>query len=223
MYSTKITEIRLGLTILFWIVSLLEIVGVVLHNTQLQLVFKPMIMLSLIALYYFSIEKVNKWYSIALLFSFFGDVLLLDKNNMFLYGIAAFLITQLLYIKIINSQLQKSDFKQKSKAFVPFILFFILLLIVVKENLGSFLVPVVVYGIAISFFGAMALLNYLIRKTKRTQWLLFGAILFISSDSMIALHKFHEPKSFYPTAIMVTYILAQYLIYNYMLSHVDTD
>lgn len=39
-----------------------------------------------------------------------------------------------------------------------------------------------------------------------------GTIIFIISDSLIALHKFYEPKQFYSITIMLTYIVAQYLI-----------
>ena len=206
-----------SLTILFFTVSILDIVGVAFNNSLLQIIFKPLIIPSLIALYYFSIDKKNNWYVVALIFSFLGDVLLMDKNNLFLFGIAAFLITQLLYIKIIASQLKKSNFIQKSIALTPFVIFFFVLITVLKDNLNQFLVPVIIYGIAISVFGVIALLNYQINKTKTAQLLIIGAVIFIASDSIIALHKFHEPKSFYPVAIMITYVLAQYLIYKFMI------
>ncbi len=213
MKSTIFTK---GFTLFFFAVSITEIAGVFLQNDQLQQVFKPLLMLSLLVLYYFTVEKVNKWYVVALIFSFFGDVLLLDKNNMFLFGIAAFLITQLLYIKIISIRLKKSDLRQKSMAFISFVLFFVMLILFLKEHLGSFLVPVIVYGITISSFGALALLNYLTRKSKTALGLFLGAVLFIGSDTMIALYKFHVPKSFYSVAIMITYISAQYFIFRYM-------
>jgi uncharacterized membrane protein YhhN len=47
--------------------------------------------------------------------------------------------------------------------------------------------------------------------------LLSGALLFIASDSMIALNKFYSPHMIYPVAIMLTYALAQYLICHSML------
>ncbi len=48
-----------------------------------------------------------------------------------------------------------------------------------------------------------------------------GAVLFILSDSMIALFKFHDPKAIYPIATMITYVLAQYLIYQFMTAQND--
>mgnify|MGYP000300517206 CR=1 FL=1 len=90
-------------------------------------------------------------------------------------------------------------------------------------GLGEFFLPVVVYGAAISIFGMVSLLNYMIRKDNSSLILLLGALLFILSDSMIALNKFYEAKALYGVAIMVTYILGQYLIFRYMLNRSVKD
>jgi len=212
----KINDITKGLTILFFIVSILDIIGVALNNSLMQTIFKPMIILSLIALYYFSVEKKNNWYLIALVFSFLGDILLMDKNNLFLYGIAAFLVTQILYIIIIVRQMQKpSNFHKYLYAFL-YVNYVVYLLTLLKPNLLDLFYPVLVYGIAISVFGLVATLNYVSKRTRPALYLMLGAMLFIASDSMIALHKFHEPKIFYPVAIMITYVSAQYLIYRFI-------
>lgn len=204
------------LTILFFVVAVSDIIGIIANITWLQIVSKPLIILTLIVLYYFSAKQRNNWYILALFFSFLGDVFLLDKNGYFLLGIGSFLITQILFIKLITSQLKKAGNYQIIISLLPFAIFFTVLIITIKENLNEFLIPVIIYGITISFFGMVAMLYYLINKTKISLLLLLGAILFIASDSMIALNKFHESKSLYPVAIMITYILAQYLIYRFM-------
>ena len=204
------------LRLLFFTVSILDIIGVLTNTSWLQFVFKPLIIPSLILLYFFSGFKINKWYVVALTFSFLGDVLLMDKVNYFIFGIAAFLVTQVLFIKIIGSQLKVSSTIQKMVAILPFLLYYIVLIYALKDNLNELFYPVAFYGFTISVFGMMALLNYLVSKTVASKYLLFGAVIFISSDSMIALHKFHEPNLFYPVAIMVTYVFAQYFIYKFM-------
>jgi len=203
-------------TTLFFAVSFLDILGVVLQHELLQNIFKPMIILSLIALYFVSVTAKNYWYILALAFSFLGDVLLLDKNNLFLFGIAAFLLTQLLYIKIIWKHIKESTFQQKWLAAIPFVLYLAVLLFILHDNLNEYLIPVVIYGSAISVFGMIALLNYIVDTNKINRILLVGAILFIASDSMIALNKFYQERPFYGFAIMTTYVLAQYLIYLFM-------
>jgi len=205
-----------NLTILFFVVAISDVIGIIFNITWLQIVSKPLIILTLFVLYYFSAEQRNNWYLLALFFSFLGDVFLLDKTGYFLLGIVSFLITQILFIKLIISQLRKVHANHIIITMLPFVVYFTVLISTIKENLTEFLIPVVIYGIAISFFGMVSLLNYFINKSKRSIVLLIGAVLFIASDSMIALNKFHEPRIIYPVAIMITYIFAQYLIYRFM-------
>ena len=205
-----------NLTILFFVVAISDVIGIIFNIAWLQIVSKPLIILTLFVLYYFSAEKRNNWYLLALFFSFLGDVFLLDKNGYFLLGIGSFLITQILFIKLIISQLRKVRVHHIIITMLPFVVYFTVLISTIKENLTEFFIPVVIYGITISFFGMVSLLNYFINKSKRSAVLLIGAVLFIASDSMIALNKFHEPRIIYPVAIMITYIFAQYLIYRFM-------
>lgn len=210
-------------TALFFVISFFDIVGIITKTDWIRLIFKPLIVLCLIALYYYSVDKTNKWYILALIFSFLGDVLLLDKINYFLFGIGSFLITQVLFIIIIRGQLKKSTLNQKVLAVIPFLTFYILLMYILKDNLEEFLFPVAFYGIAISVFGMVSLLNYLVDRNTSSKYLILGAIIFIASDSMIALNKFHEPQLLYPLTIMITYVLAQYFIFKYMVKLEITD
>ena len=198
--------------------SVLDIVGLVWDIQWLQILSKPLLMTSLLALYLASTKNKNIWYITALLFSLLGDVFLLDKSNMFLLGVGSFLMTQLLYIKIFGKELPKHSKSKWIGAIVPFAIYLIVLMKLVSPALGSMFLPVLVYGITISVFGVVALLNYILRKDQSSMVLLLGAFLFIVSDSMIALNKFYEPLFIYPVAIMLTYILAQYLIYRYVIS-----
>ena len=201
----------------FLLVSLVDIIAILNDNTLWQTISKPMIIPALMFYYITASKSKNKWYIIALVFSFLGDVLLLDKSNLFLFGIGAFLMTQLLYVYIFSKGLSTSSWRKKIMAFLPFLIFFFALIGVLKPGLNEFFIPVVIYGVAISVFGAISLLKYLVKKDGTSLCLISGALLFILSDSLIALHKFHEPRSVYPVAIMLTYILAQYLIATFML------
>lgn len=215
MSSTRPAS-RIFLSI-FIIVSLADLLAILFNNLFWQTLFKPLIIPSLIAFYLSVSDQKNKLFLLALFFSFLGDVLLLDKSNLFLYGIAAFLITQLLYIFIFSKGLKQSSWDIRVKSSIPFMVFYIVLIWFLYPGLGPFLVPVLVYGFAISVFGVVSLVNFLTGNREITLYLLVGAILFIISDSMIALHKFHSEKPSYGLLIMVTYISAQFLITHYMI------
>lgn len=214
---SKNRQLKQAILLFFILVSAIDICAILLGNSLWQTLSKPLIIPALIAYYLTRTTSVNKWYLIALIFSFAGDVLLLDKSNLFLLGIAAFLITQLVYISIFSKGIKGSSLVIKLKALLPFLVYFIVLITVLKPGLQDFFIPVLVYGLAISLFGAVALLNYLIKRDLISLRLFIGAVLFILSDSLIAFNKFHHERSFYPVIIMITYIVAQYLIATYIL------
>ena len=212
----KQTRITIA-SILFLVIVILHLYGVLNHE-MLAFSTKPLLMVTLVLIYLTSVKKPSFWFVSALFFSFWGDVLLLFKEQYFVFGLASFLLAHILYIKISASFLKKIKLQKVVLVSLPFVVFLIGLLYLIKNNLGDMLIPVVVYGITISSFGAVTLLNYVQEKSTSNLWLFLGAIIFIISDSLIAINKFYEPKEIYGLTIMATYIVAQYLICKAVIS-----
>ncbi|WBX70432.1 lysoplasmalogenase [Tenacibaculum retecalamus] len=206
-------------SLVFLLVAIIDVYAVVVQNKNLEIIFKPLLMTTLVIVYLLSVKKANFWFVSALFFSFWGDVFLLDKINYFVFGLASFLIAHIMYIKMTSQFLKKQFFTKVIRAAIIFITLFTGVLFLIKDNLGEMLVPVIVYGIAISAFGTCALLNYQQDKTIANLWLLLGAILFIASDSLIALNNFYQPTHLFNVLIIVLYVVSQYLIVNSMLKH----
>lgn len=203
-------------SVFFLIAVTLHIYGLLNHE-MLAFSTKPLLMVTLVLVYLASVKVPDFWYVSALFFSFWGDVLLLFKDQFFVLGLASFLLAHILYIKITTGFLKKISLQKVTLVSLPFVIFFFSLLYLIKDNLGEMLLPVIVYGITISSFGAVTLLSYVQEKTTENMWLFLGAIIFITSDSLIAINKFYEPKAMYGISIMVTYIVAQYLICKAMI------
>ena len=204
--------------VVFVLVSVIDIIGIIFKFPILVYAFKPLVLLSLLALYTYSVSNRNKWYILALVFSFLGDVFLLFEGQLFfMIGLVSFLIAHILFIKIILSWLTKSSLFNITVAFIPFLITFSGLIYVLKDSLNELLIPVIIYGITISIFGVVSLLNYLNTKTTKALWMFFGALVFIISDSILAIHKFYFSKEILGILVMATYIVAQYLIYRSMI------
>ncbi|WGH75795.1 lysoplasmalogenase [Tenacibaculum tangerinum] len=218
---TQQTKITLA-SIVFLLVAITDVYAVITQNKTLEMVFKPLLMTTLAVVYLVSVKKPSFWLVSALFFSFWGDVFLLDKTNFFVFGLASFLVAHLLYIKITISFLYKDTAVKTVISAIPFVLLFVGLLGVIYSNLGDMLLPVLVYGVTISTFGTAALLNYCQQKSTANLWLLLGALLFIASDSLIALNNFHTPKPLYDIAIIVLYIVSQYLIVRAVIAKTDS-
>lgn len=214
---TRSTIVKLA-SILFLLVSVADIYAVIQEDRLVEVIFKPLLMTVLVIIYLAAAKKPNFWFVSGLFFSFWGDVLLLFQERYFVFGLASFLFAHIIYIKIVSGFLQKDLTIKIVSSAVPFVLFFAGIMYLIYPNLGEMFVPVLVYGVTIATFGATALLHYRQEPNTASSWLLIGAILFIVSDSMIALNKFYETNAFYGVAIMVTYIIAQYMICKAMIA-----
>ena len=205
--KTKITTAK----ILFLVVVILHFIGLF-YNHLLAFVSKPLLMTALVFVYLVSVQKANFWYVSALFFSFWGDVLLLFNNQYFILGLGSFLITQLLYIKLIISLIKRVTLSKITIVSLPFLFYFLSFLHLILDKVIDIKLPVIVYGFVLSLFGILSFLYYLQQKTTASLWLFLGAILFMLSDSIIALNQFYNTKIDAQIYIMLTYILAQYLI-----------
>ncbi|MEO5787784.1 lysoplasmalogenase [Gelidibacter sp.] len=91
--------------------------------------------------------------------------------------------------------------------FYAFGLFYLL-----KNNLGDLLIPVVFYILVILLMIISAFLRQKKVSQKSFIFVFIGAILFVISDSILALNKFYMPLPFSSISIMLTYGLAQFFI-----------
>ena len=204
--------------IAFMLFCLIDFFGIYLDKQMMVGFAKPMLMITLFWYYYSNAKKLNKYFVLGLFFSFLGDILLLGTGEMyFVFGLLFFLIAHVFYIIIVLKIIQITKPKEFIIASVPFLLLFLVLMNVLYAGLGAIKIPVIIYAITISFFGIVSLILYLQAKTKISLLLLVGVLTFITSDTILALNLFYKKQSFYPLLIMMTYVLAQYLICRFVL------
>lgn len=148
--------------------------------------------------------------SIALLFSCIGDVMLgLHREDFFIFGLSAFLITHIFYIWLFMRHLPRSNHlsKQKKIIIAAIVVYSAAMGVWLWSGLGAMRVPALVYLCAITLMCMTATMADFARPS-----VMLGAILFLFSDSLIAATKFKTPIPFSNYAIWFTYYLGQYLI-----------
>jgi len=90
-----------------------------------------------------------------------------------------------------------------------------------KPNLEEMIFPVMAY-VAIIIGMNIAALNRYNKVNARSFWLIMiGAILFLISDSIIAINKFDHTINHARVYIMITYLIAQYLIVQGTLKRIE--
>ena len=203
---------------LYIIVCILDLIGIYLENSILIFTAKPLLMITLFWYYMVNAKRVNKLLVTGLFFSFLGDVLLLGSGDLyFILGLLFFLIAHVFYILMVVKLLKSTKLSQVLIASIPYFLIFTSLLTILYSGLGDMKIPVIVYAITITVLGISSLTLFLQNKTISHLGLVFGVLIFIISDSVLALNMFYKKQAIYPILIISTYVIAQYLICRFVL------
>ena len=211
----------LFLHLVFALVVLMELSGRLLDNISLEYMAKPLIMIW-IALY-FLIHRRKSIFTVPVLLAFFfswvGDNFLMFSGRseaFFFAGVGGFFCAQITYIYTFASyseQAVKGYLQRRPWLAVIFLAYLAGILFLLFPGLEGMMKPIIlVYALSLIGMSMMAL-NRKGRVGRRSFLLVFtGSILFLISDSMIALDKFYAEFWLAGFWIMLTYIGAQYLI-----------
>ena len=160
----------------------------------------------------------DSYISIGLMLSSCGDVMLeLDDNNKdyFIAGLAAFLLAHLSYICAFTSEAVQYT---NMLAFIIIIgIYYAIMMSFLLPSVESDLVlPIIVYGLVIStmlLFGAARYTSTSHTYTHDSKLSsLIGSIIFLLSDTILALDKFAFRITSAKTIIMLTYYIGQTFI-----------
>lgn len=204
---------------LFALALIADLVGIQLQNKELQFFSKPLIIPALIGYFNSQIQinskGISRWVLIALLFSFAGDMLLMfdEKDSIFfLLGLSSFLMAHIFYILFFHQVRVKEKVKNNHWLLVAVVVYYAALISLLSAHLGDMKIPVLVYGIVISFMFMLAMHMLFIKNRSSGQWMMYGALLFVISDSVLAINKFYQSFEGAGILIMLTYGLAQLFI-----------
>jgi uncharacterized membrane protein YhhN len=213
--------------ILFIGVSLTEVIARWGGWTIVHFVAKPLIIPLLLG-YYLTKSDTPSYFLIgALVASWAGDVLLLFQSRneiFFLLGLSAFLMAHLFYIFCYRQNRAANQPDQllttrKIRLSFPVLLVGTGLVVLLNPSLGDLKMPVLMYALILIFMVLNAVFRYG-RTSPGSFWLVFaGAVLFMISDSLLAIDKFFIPLAYSGVMIMGTYATAQLLIVMGIIRH----
>jgi uncharacterized membrane protein YhhN len=152
---------------------------------------------------------VRRWILAGLAFSLAGDVLLMLPSDRFAAGLASFLVAHLCYIAGFTSE---AGFQLAPLLLAPLVLAVGLVYRKLAPGLGSLRIPVIVYIGVIVVMAWQALARCAVVPGAGPLLAAAGALLFATSDSVLALARFHRPFRASQALVYGTYFTAQWLI-----------
>ncbi len=177
-------------------------------------IFKPLTMILIITIA-FSLQTTNKAYKttviVGLFFSMGGDILLMVPFDLFVPGLVSFLIAHLIYIYAFRPQQKKAA---NRLVLIPLFIYGLLIYFFLAPNLGDMKIPVGAYVIVILIMAWQAWKQWEHNQTDWAKLALIGAIIFVISDTILAINKFSQPFTAARLLTLTTYFSAQWLIAN---------
>lgn len=221
------------------IVFLLVAVGVMARELfglqEMGYLLKPLIIPTLAAYFWQAGRgaepKIRQMALGALLFSWIGDVLLMFSGlqfGFFIAGLVGFLVAQFFYIVLFWREISRSGkisyLKRKPEQMLWLLGYGLVLYLLLFNRLDPVLrIAILFYSVAILGMVAMAL-NRKGMVSSASFWFTFsGALLFLASDSMIAINRFYTPVPKAGCWIMLTYLAAQLLIISGIIRNIPAQ
>jgi len=207
------------LLVIFLLVLLMHCLSIQVEMTQIRnttkIILVPLLMIHL--LINRSLRVLGYLPLIALLFSWIGDILLLgDEPAFFLSGMIAFVMTHVCY-SFTFLKIKQVTPKDRSYFVFPLLgllLFGLLVFFYLKDDLGSYLLPILLYMVFISLMASLAIHTRTNVKIQTLSLYTFipGALLFVLSDALLAVNMFKMQHIVIEVLVMLTYGLAQFFI-----------
>lgn len=216
---------RKGLLITFAIVLVLELASLYFQWDNIHSITKLLllpILLVFSALQTLQPSSLKLPLLTALLFSWIGDAFLLFDSAgslNFIFGLLSFLTAHIAY-GYLFLRIRKADNRANwNLLFIAgTIVYSISLLYTLYPGLGSLLIPVILYATVLSAMFVWAA-HTLPLTSANGRLLTLSAALFVLSDSLLAINKFHSPLPLASVGIMATYALAQLGIVYAVITH----
>lgn len=181
-------------------------------NLRRHRIFKPITTLLIIFLAVLAHPVAPTYYLsyliAGLVFCLLGDVFLMYEKY-FVYGLAAFLVSHVIFIIAFT---QFGGYFFMGWVSLPLLLFGIGYYYFLYPDLKKLAIPVAFYFLAILLMDFSAISLYLIKGTTPFLMMMAGALFFTLSDSMIAIRKFKGPFKNAEWWILSTYWSGIYLL-----------
>ncbi len=145
-----------------------------------------------------------------LAFALLGDILLMLPESRFVLGIGSFAATHALYLAAFISA---AGLALVNPSTIPLLLFTVIMTRFLWPGLRKSLqIPVLAYIVLITIMTAQAIGAALEQEGTGLAIAAAGAVLFIASDSMLAIDRFRLPFKAAQALVLSTYWLGQWLI-----------
>jgi hypothetical protein len=207
-----------NLTVVYFAVGFIEVISEYFRCKPFLYVFKPLIPLLLMVLYFLNSNKKYSLYYFVLFFSVLTNILFIpDNKNALFLGIIVFSIHRILILIFIIRLLKIKDYFPLLLATIPTLLMFFYILSISEEMPKIEYYLLIIHNILISFLSGIALSNYIMQESYKTSWLLICVLFFVVLQFIVFIEKFYLNLLIFRPLAMTLNVLAFYSFYKFVI------
>ena len=207
----------------YFAVATVEVTAELFLYKPILFIFKPLISIALLALYWNTSKQKNPLFFFAILFSLITNVFFIyDTETMLFLGLIAFFIHRLLMIYYILKLIKLKDYIPLLIAMIPFLFFYFYLLSITTELTPRSYGILIIQNILISIIAGITLSDYVMNNGKKdTTWLFIFGLLSSTQYFIVFIEKYYlldlSPVSFRPLA-MILNASVYYAFYKFVIA-----
>lgn len=210
------------ITLFYFTVAFIEVIAESYHNKPLLFVFKPLLSIIIMVLYWVSSTKRDALFFAVLFFALITNILFIpNTEKMLLAGLLTFLIYRLLAIFYIVKLIRIKDLIPVFIAVIPFLFVFFYLLSISSGLTENSYYVLIAQNILISIIGGIVLSNYMMDDKIKNAWFLIFGLLSVVQYFIVFLEKFYlsnlAPIIFRPIA-MILNIMVYYSFFRFVIA-----
>ena len=211
---------EIQLTVLLLVVALTEILSEYFRLLPLIYIFKPLISIVLMALYWVTSTKREVLFFLTIGTSLLTNVLFIPNNMQFIFlGLIAFVFHRVINIYYIIKVTKIKAILPILLASVPFFLIFFYIFIDTDLLSTEVFYIMILHNILISLMGGFALANYVLNENNRSMWLTICVLFFVSLHFIIFIEKFYISLKIFRPIAMTLNTFAYYSFYKFILAY----
>ena len=204
-------------TLLYVLILLIDLIAIALEHRTVSYITEPLLIVMLAVFFLANTQKIRISFRIlmmiALCFSLAGNVALFFEHmgeQYFIIGLAAYLVTHLAFILFFLAIRYDNFPLPNCKWPTIFLIEGALLLFIFSmlPYLGDMSLLVIVYAVFISFTLLTSIHAFRLREQSIGWRCIIGAVLFIISDSLLAIDHFYHSVPAADVMTMATYGMA---------------
>lgn len=214
------------ITVAYFAIAITEVMAEFINYSPVILVFKPLMPITLMILYWFASDQRHPLFFLAMTFSTITNLLFIPNDAAMLFlGLIAFTVHRVFVLAFIFKLVRISDYIPLVIATMPFLLVFFYLLASSDVSTDTFII-LCVQNVLISLLGGVALSNYIMADNRKNSWLLICGLLFVALQFIVFIEKYYlaylSPVILRPVAMGLN-AFAFYTFYEFVMAIEKSD